>query len=137
MRTGRGRPLRRRLRAMLVAATIAAISASGAVLMLPSAASANTITNFCGGFYGGGAYCNQGHSHSIWWIEALASADAFCVYRATEGWAGAPSASGKEYCASTESGGYVFQEFFGLTGYAATHNRHSYTVEASPAFEYS
>jgi hypothetical protein len=57
--------------------------------------------------------------------------------RATEGYPGAPSASGKEYCASFESGGYVFQEFFGYKGFAQTHNKHSYSVSASPAFEYS
>jgi hypothetical protein len=105
-------------------------------LMLPSAASA-TVVSFCGKTYGGNEYCNQGHSHSIWWIEAQASADAFCVMRATEGWAGAPSASGTEYCASSESGGYVFQEFHGFGGYAQTHNKHSFAVSASPAFEYS
>jgi hypothetical protein len=110
-----------------------------AVASVPTAptAAAATTTNFCVKTYGGGEYCNQGHDHSIWWIDAIASSDAFCVMRATEGWAGAPSASGKEYCASTESGGYVFQEFFGYSGYAQTHNRHSYSVSATPEFEYS
>jgi hypothetical protein len=96
-----------------------------------------TETNFCVEEYAGGQFCNQGHYHAILWIEAQASADAFCVMRATEGYAGAPSASGKEYCAGTGSGGYVFQEFFGYEGFAQTHNRHSYAVSATPAFEYS
>jgi len=104
---------------------------------VPATASGNTIATFCAGNYGGGAYCNQGHYHYIRWIEAQASADAFCVMRATEGWAGAPSASGKEYCAGSASGGYVFQEFYGYGGFAQTHNRHSYTVSATPRFEYS
>jgi hypothetical protein len=118
-------------------AAIALVGAPTAIsLALPSAASA-TILDFCGKTYGGNEYCNQGHDHSIYWIEAQASADAFCVMRATEGWAGAPSASGNEYCASAESGGYVFQEFFGYSGYAQTHNKHSYSVSASPAFEFS
>jgi hypothetical protein len=104
-------------------------------LALPAAASATTV-NFCGGTYSGGQYCNQGHSHEIQWISAQANADAFCVMRATEGWAGAPSASGTEYCSSAESGGYVFQSFHGFSGYAQTHNNHSYAVTASPSFEY-
>jgi hypothetical protein len=104
-------------------------------LTIPAAASA-TVVSFCTGTYGGGGYCNQGHLHNIQWIDAQASADAFCVMRATEGWAGAPSASGTEYCASTESGGFVFQEFHGFSGYAQTHNLHSYSVSASPQFEY-
>jgi hypothetical protein len=120
----------------LLAAGVLAAALVGAALSSAPAASAST-SNFCVGEYGGGAYCNVGSYHSIWWIEAQASADAFCVYRATEGYAGAPSASGKEYCAGSGSGGYVFQEFFGYGGYAATHNKHSYTVSATPAFEYT
>ena len=117
--------------AVLVGVALVAVT-----FVIPAQAAATT-TNFCVETYGGGEYCNQGHYHSISWIDAVASADAFCVMRATEGWAGAPSASGKEYCASTESGGYVFQEFFGYSGYAQTHNRHSYSVSATPEFEYS
>ena len=120
-------------RSMIVACALAV----GVLAIGASPAAATTTTNFCVKTYGGGEYCNQGHYHSIWWIDAVASADAFCVMRATEGWAGAPSASGKEYCASTESGGYVFQEFVGYGGYAQTHNRHSYSVSATPEFEYS
>lgn len=119
---------------MMVLAALLVAVATG--LLMASAASA-TETNFCVETYAGGAFCNQGHYHAIFWIEAQASADAFCVMRATEGWAGAPSASGKEYCAGTGSGGYVFQEFFGFEGFAQTHNRHSYSVSATPAFEYS
>lgn len=115
---------------------LAGLVAVAFTLVTPASATATT-TNFCVETYGGGEFCNQGHEHSILWIDAVASADAFCVMRATEGWAGAPSASGKEYCASTESGGYVFQEFYGYSGYAQTHNRHSYSVSATPEFEYS
>jgi hypothetical protein len=104
-------------------------------LMIPAAASA-TVTTFCVGTYGGGGYCNQGHLHNIQWISAQASASAFCVMRATEGSAGAPSASGTEYCSTVESGGYVSQSFHGLSGYAQTHNNHSYEVSATPQFEY-
>jgi hypothetical protein len=104
-------------------------------LTIPAFASA-TVVNFCGGTYEGHEYCNQGHSHNIQWIDAQASEDAFCVMRATEGWAGAPSASGFEYCASAESGGFVFQSFHGYAGYAQTHNDHSFAVSASPQFEY-
>jgi hypothetical protein len=117
--------------------------ASGAALMcacllsLPAPAGANTVTSFCVGNYGGGGYCNQGHFHSIWWIDAQASADAFCVSRAKEAWAGAPTYSGVEYCAGSGSGGFVAQEFYGYGGYAQVHNRHSYEVSASPGFEYS
>jgi hypothetical protein len=131
MSFGGQRAMRRLLGSLLVVMALSVIP-----LTLPSAASA-TVVSFCGKTYGGGEYCNQGHDHSIWWIEAQASADAFCVMRATEGWAGAPSASGTEYCASAESGGYVFQEFHGYSGYAQTHNKHSYSVSASPVFEYS
>lgn len=112
------------------------VLSTGVAACLAPAASA-TETNFCVEEYAGGQFCNQGHDHAIWWIEAQASADAFCVMRATEGWAGAPSASGKEYCAGTGSGGWVSQEFYGYEGYAQTHNKHSYTVSATPAFEYS
>ena len=118
------------------AAILAGVLLVGVAAASPTPATATT-TNFCVKTYGGGEYCNQGHSHSIFWIDAVSSADAFCVMRATEGWAGAPSASGNEYCASAESGGYVFQEFYGYGGYAQTHNRHSYAVSATPEFEYS
>ncbi len=118
------------LAGMLVCALLAL-----AGIAIPAAADA-AVVNFCTLTYSGGQYCNQGHSHNIQWIDAQASADAFCVMRATEGWAGAPSASGLEYCASTESGGFVFQEFHGFSGYAQTHNNHSYAVSASPQFEY-
>ena len=131
MSFGGNRAVRRVCRGVLVAVALCAVPPA-----LPSAASATTV-NFCGKTYGGNEYCNQGHYHSIYWIEAQASADAFCVMRATEGYAGAPSASGTEYCASYESGGYVFQEFYGYGGYAQTHNKHSYAVSASPAFNYS
>jgi hypothetical protein len=57
--------------------------------------------------------------------------------RAEEGYAGAPTYSGTEYCAGGSSGGYVYQEFYGYGGYAQTHNRHSYEVSATPTFEYS
>ena len=131
MRDRGERSARRLLRYALVAAALCVVP-----LAAPAGASA-TVTNFCVETYSGGQYCNQTHDHAIWWIEAQASADAFCVMRATEGWAGAPSASGTEYCASLESGGYVFQEFHGFSGYAQTHNKHSYSVSASPAFEYT
>jgi hypothetical protein len=107
------------------------------LLALTPTANANTTTTFCVGSYGGNAYCNQGHAHDLWWIDAQASADAFCVGRAEEGYAGAPTYSGKEYCAGQESGGFVYQEFYGYGGYAQTHNRHSYEVDATPEFEYS
>ena len=121
-------------RPTLAGLLVCAVLALGG-LVIPAAASATTTT-FCVMTYSGHQYCNQGHSHNIQWISAQASADAFCVMRATEGWAGAPSASGNEYCASTSSGGYVYQEFHGLTGYAQTHNNHSYEVSATPSFEY-
>jgi hypothetical protein len=107
------------------------------LLALSAPVRANTVTTFCVGSYGGNGYCNQGHFHSLWWIDAQASADAFCVMRASEGYAGAPTYSGTEYCAGSGSGGFVYQEFFGYGGYAQTHNRHSYTVSATPEFEYS
>jgi hypothetical protein len=125
----------RSLRLMLTGGLVGAMIAA-CTLLVPVVAQA-TETNFCVGTYAGNEYCNQDHSHNINWISAQAEADAFCVMRATEGWAGAPSASGKEYCSSAESGGYVYQAFYGLTGYAQTHNRHSYDVAASPTFEYS
>jgi hypothetical protein len=115
----------------MLASSLLAVGA----LAIPSAASA-TVTTFCVGTYGGGGYCNQGHAHNIQWIDAQAEADAFCVMRATEGWAGAPSASGTEYCSGAGTGGFVFQEFHGLSGYAQAHNRHSYSVSATPQFEY-
>lgn len=121
--------------ALAVAVSIALVGAC--LLAFTAPARANTVTNFCVGTYGGGGYCNQGHFHSIWWIDAQASADAFCVMRATEGYAGAPTYSGTEYCAGGGSGGFVFQEFYGYGGYAQTHNRHSYEVSATPGFEYS
>lgn len=126
---------RGRRRLLVFGALLAALGCTP-VLAAPTTASA-TVTAFCAETYGGGAFCNQGHYHSIWWIQAQASADAFCVMRATEGWAGAPSASGNEYCAGSGSGGYVFQEFFGYGGFAQAHNRHSYNVSATPGFEYS
>jgi len=127
--------IRGRWRLLAFSLLIAALgTAQGMAAPTPALA---TVTAFCAETYGGGAYCNQGHYHSIWWIEAQASADAFCVDRATEGWAGAPSASGKEYCAGSGSGGYVFQEFFGYGGFAQAHNRHSYEVSATPGFEYT
>ena len=124
-------------RARTVVVCLFAVLLAIAVTAGRAPAASATETNFCVETYGGGQFCNQGHYHSIDWIEAQASADAFCVMRATEGWAGAPSASGKEYCAGTGSGGFVSQEFFGYGGFAQTHNRHSYSVSATPAFEYS
>ncbi len=131
MELGTRRSGSRLLVALLAAALICAYAA-----IAPAPASA-TVSTFCVGTYGGGGYCNQGHFHSIWWIDAQASADAFCVMRATEGWAGAPTYSGIEYCAGGGSGGFVYQEFYGYGGYAQTHNRHSYEVSATPEFEYS
>jgi len=127
----------RGVRCMLAAAGCAALICACLFTFSPPPAHANTVTTFCVGTYGGGAYCNQGHFHDLWWIDAQASADAFCVMRAEEGYAGAPTYSGKEYCAGQESGGFVYQEFYGYGGYAQTHNRHSYEVEATPGFEYS
>jgi hypothetical protein len=121
---------------LLCAALLTVALAPATLLVAPPGAEAST-TAFCAQTYGGGQYCNQGHYHAIWWIDAQASADAFCVMRATEGWAGAPSASGNEYCAGAGSGGFVFQEFHGYGGFAQAHNRHSYNVSATPAFEYS
>jgi len=106
------------------------------LLALTASASGNTVTPFCVGSYGGNGYCNQGHFHSLLWIDAQASADAFCVMRASEGYPGAPTYSGTEYCAGSGSGGFVYQEFHGYGGYAQTHNRHSYSVSATPEFEY-
>ena len=123
----------RRARIAIIGTTLFA----AVTVAAPVSASATKVTTFCVKSYEGGEYCNQGHHHAIWWIDAVSSADAFCVMRATEGWAGARSASGKEYCASTESGGFVFQEFYGYEGYAQTHNRHSYSVAATPELEYS
>jgi hypothetical protein len=128
--------IHRGVRSLLAVAVSCALIGVGS-LALAAPARANTVTNFCVGTYGGGGYCNQGHFHSIWWIDAQASADAFCVMRASEGWAGAPTYSGTEYCAGSGSGGFVFQEFYGYEGYAQTHNRHSYEVSATPGFEYS
>jgi len=112
--------------AMLLAVTLTAFSATPAF--------ANVYENFCVENYAGGQFCNQSHEHSIVFIEAQASADAFCVMRANAGYPGAPSPA--EYCAGGASGGFVYKEFFGLPGFAQTHNRHSYNVSATPAFEY-
>ena len=127
----------RRRRSMPVTAISTVLALLATCALSAATANATTVTTFCTESYPGNGYCNQGHPHAIWWIDAQASADAFCVMRATEGSAGAPSASGKEYCAGSGSGGFVYQEFHGFTGYAQTHNRHSYVVEATCEFEYS
>lgn len=132
----RGVPAVNRRMRWLLFCVLVAFAIVGGTFIASQVASA-TVTNFCAKVYGSGEFCNQGHFHDINWIEAVASDDAFCVMRAAEGWTGAPSASGIEYCASASSGGFVYQEFHGLGGYAQTHNRHSFAVSASPAFEYS
>jgi hypothetical protein len=121
----------------VLAAAVGLALICACLLTLAAPARANTVTEFCSGNYGGNGYCNQGHFHSLWWIDAQASADAFCVMRASEGYAGAPTYSGTEYCAGSGSGGFVYQEFYGYGGYAQTHNRHSYEVSAVCEFEWS
>jgi hypothetical protein len=121
----------------MTAASVGLALICACLLTFAAAPAHATVSNFCVGNYGGNGYCNQGHFHSLWWIDAQASADAFCVSRASEGWAGAPTYSGTEYCAGSGSGGFVYQEFHGYGGYAQTHNRHSYEVSATPEFEYT
>lgn len=79
------------------------------------------------GYQAGGGFCNRGARWpDVNRIEAWADAGSYGVYRATAGYLGAPSASGREYYIS--SAGYFTQDFHCNPGYAASHNRHSYSV---------
>lgn len=115
----RGRRMRRRTKlAILSALAVGCVSFGGG-------ASTAQAFNFCGGGnLGGNGYCNFGYYIPIPYIEGLANAGSYAVYRATSGYAGAPSASGTEYYTS----GYVYQSFHCYGGYPASHNRHSYAV---------
>lgn len=118
---------------------LAVMLASGALAAAwgASAAPAGAVTTvtFCTYTYGNNEFCNRGASFSIVSMYAQTNnVDAFCVYRATQGYAGSPSASGNEYCIA-QGNTAVQQSFNGLNGYPATHNRHSYQVQAGASYD--
>jgi hypothetical protein len=115
--------MHRKARHLLV---LAALSVMGLAATAGSALA--TTTGYCGpGDLGGGGFCNMGVPlMGIQDMYGSADHNDYCVYRAVNGSPGAASASGDEYCAT--SGGYVYQDFHGYGGYAASHNRHSYTM---------
>lgn len=84
--------------------------------------------NFCSGYIPGNYYCNFGYYVPIAWMDAYANHNSYGIYRATASYPGAPSASGREYFAT--SGGYIYQSFNCYAGYPASHNRHSFTIYA-------
>lgn len=98
-----------------------------AILAVPAAA---TIVNFCGGNYGGGAYCSRQASFSLNAISvATPSSSNVCVYRATADYDGAPSASGLEYCIPSGQTSTA-QAFHGFVGNPTVHNNNGFQVNS-------
>lgn len=101
------------------------------VLLVVSAPAADGWYTYFSGSLGGNGYTNLGSYVPLAAMDAQANHDDYCVYRATAGYLGAPSASGNEYCSPSGSGGYVYQNFHCYGGYPASHNRHSFTISVS------
>jgi hypothetical protein len=107
-------------------AFVAAIVALAALIGPPASADA-AMSNFCGpGYLGADGYCNRGYYVPLAAMEASADHNSYAIYRATDSYPGAPSASGQEYFST--SGGYIYQDFHCYGGYPASHNRHSFTI---------
>ena len=123
-----------RARRGLARASLAAALA-GAALFSATPAGAGTIVNFCSGTFGGYSTCSRQASFSLNAISTVSyGVSAQCVYRGSNNSYVPPSASGDEYC--TTHGQYgIVQNFHGLTGNPAVHNRHSYNVYLESAYD--